>query len=412
MSFLITNIKSIIQVEQQPREKVCGADMNHLSTLEDAWLLLENGVISDFGTMDSVPQGRFKVKEDVSGQFVLPAFCDCHTHLVYAGSREQEFMEHINGLSYPQIAKRGGGIIRSMEQLVAASEEDLFEQSCHRAYEIIEQGTGAAEIKSGYGPDLKSELKMLRVAKRVSQETSLTIKTTFLGAHAIPPKYVGNKEKYVNEMIRNYIPAIAAENLADFIDVFCEEGFFSVEDTDRILNAGVKYGLQPKVHTNQLSFSGGVEVGVKYNAVSVDHLESSGKREFEVLLNSQTMPVVLPGTSFFLDMPYAPAKEMIDFGLPVALASNYNPGSCPSGDMKFMMSLACIKMKLNTQQVINAATINGAYAMGLSHSYGSIARGKVANLLITKKIPSLDFIPYSFNTPVIDTVILEGKFAL
>ena len=409
MSMLIKNIKGIVQVEEQLREKVCGADMSSLKTLDDGWLLVENGLISGFGPMECLPQGDFEEEIDATGRFLFPSFCDCHTHLVYAGSREQEFIDKVNGLSYQEIAKRGGGILNSMELLAKTSEEELFEQTMQRALEIISKGTGAVEIKSGYGPDLESELKMLRVAKRIGRETPLEVKSTFLGAHAVPKSYAGNKEEYVNDLINTYIPVIATEDLADYIDVFCEDGFFSVEDADRILNAGMKYGLRAKVHANQLSFSGGVAIGVKYGAISVDHLESSDIEEFEMLKNSETMPVVLPGASFFLNMHYAPAKKMIEYGLPLALASNYNPGSCPSGDLKFMMSLASIHMKLNTQQVINAATLNGAYAMGLSHSHGSIAKGKVANLFLTKEIPSLDYIPYSFNTQIIDTIILKGK---
>ena len=406
---LIKNIKSIVQVEERPREKVCGADMSNLHTLENAWLLLEGGFISDFGVMDDLPQGCFGEEIDAFGCLVFPSFCDCHTHLVYAGSREQEFVDKINGLSYQEIAKRGGGILNSMELLAKTSEEELFDYTLRRAQEIISKGTGAVEIKSGYGPDLESEVKMLRVAKRIAQETPLEVRSTFLGAHAVPRPYAGDKEKYVNDVINAYIPAIAAEGLADYIDVFCEEGFFSVEDTDRILQAGVKYGLRPKVHANQLSFSGGVQVGVRYGAISVDHLECTDLEEFALLKNAPAMPVVLPGASFFLNMNYAPAKKMIEYGLPLALASNYNPGSCPSGDMKFMVSLACINMKLNTQQAIHAATINGAYAMGLSKSHGSIAKGKVANLFITEDISSLDVVPYAFNTPLINKIILKGK---
>ncbi|MCL1973886.1 MAG: imidazolonepropionase [Bacteroidetes bacterium] len=406
---LIKNIKSLVQVEEQPRNKVCGADMNHLNTLENSWLLIEEGVISDFGSMNNMPKGEYGAVIDASGRFVLPSFCDSHTHLVYAGSREQEFIDKLNGLSYQEIARRGGGILHSMEKLAQTSEEELFEQSVCRAKEIIASGTGAVEIKSGYGPDLKSELNMLRVAKRIGRETPLEVKTTFLGAHAVPKTYSDRKEAYVQALIHTYIPEVADQGLADYIDVFCEEGFFSVDDTDRILNAGIKYGLRPKVHANQLSFSGGVQVGVKHNAISVDHLESTDTKEFKVLKNTETMPVALPGASFFLNMHYAPVKKMIDYGLPVALASNYNPGSCPSGDMKFILSLACIKMKLNTKQAINAATLNGAYAMGLSRSHGSIAKGKIANLFITQAIPSLDFIPYAFNAQIIDTIILKGK---
>ncbi|MDR2586585.1 MAG: imidazolonepropionase [Prevotellaceae bacterium] len=406
---LITNIKLLIQVEEQPCLRVCGADMSRLNNLENAWLLTNGKFIQDFGTMDRMPKGDFEMEIDASDCFVFPSFCDCHTHLVYAGSREQEFIDKINGLSYQEIARRGGGILHSAQLLHITSEEELFRQAMERVREIIAFGTGAVEIKSGYGLNLEDELKMLRVIQRIANESPLTVKSTFLGAHALPSEYNGDTKEYVNDIINEMIPVIATEELADYIDVFCETGFFSVEDTDRILNAGMKYGLRAKVHANQLSFSGGVQVGVKYNAISVDHLESSGIKEFESLNNSETMPVVLPGASFFLNMQHAPAKQMIDYGLPLAIASNYNPGSCPSGDMKFMMSLACINMKLNTQQAINAATINGAYAMDLSHSHGSISKGKVANLFITKPIPSLDSIPYSFNSQIIDTIILKGR---
>jgi len=409
MSIIIKNIKSLVQVEEQPRLKVSGADMSRLNTLENAWLLLEDGLISDFGTMDRLPKGFFKEELDASGRFVFPSFCDCHTHLVHAGSREQEFTDKINGLSYEEIARRGGGILNSAQLLHDTSEEELFKQSMTRVREIIAFGTGAVEIKSGYGLNPEDEIKMLRVIRRIAQESPLTVKVTFLGAHAVPATYKNQPSEYVDSIINEMIPVIATEELADYIDVFCEKGFFSVEDSDRILNAGMKYGLRAKVHANQLSFSGGVQVGIKYNAISVDHLESTDKEEFEIIKESETMPVVLPGASFFLNMQHAPAKRMIDYGLPVALASNYNPGSCPSGDMKFMMSLACINLKMNPQEAINAVTLNGAYAMGISDTHGSIARGKVANIFITKPIPSYAFLPYAFNTPIIDTIILKGK---
>ena len=432
MRILIKNIRSLVQVEDTVcgieeygvnlfREKVCGKDMGYINSIDNAWIVLENGIIADFGTMDefgpmavneeadSFLDGCFNVEIDATGQFVLPSFCDCHTHLVYAGSRETEFMDKVNGLSYKEIAQRGGGILNSVQRLHYTSEEDIFQKSMERVREIIALGTGAVEIKSGYGLNIEDELKMLRVIRKISQESPITVKATFLGAHAIPASYQGRSAEYIDTIINKMIPVIAAEGLAEYIDVFCEEGFFGVEDSDRLLNAGIKYGLRPKVHANQLSFSGGVHLGVKYNAISVDHLESSDVEEFEALLNSDTMPVVLPGASFFLDMRFAPAKRMIDWGLPLALASNYNPGSCPSGDMKFMMSLACIKLKLNTIQAIHAATLNAAYAMGISESHGTIAKGKVANLFITKEIPSLDFIPYAFNTSIIDTIILNGK---
>jgi len=421
MGILIKNIRSLVQVEYQQnqlQDKVCGADMGRLNTLENAWVWIENGVIADFGTMDAINvfettdafhQRGFDEVIDATGRFVLPSFCDCHTHLVYAGSREQEFIDKVNGLSYEEIARRGGGILHSAQRLHHTSEEDLYRQAMERVNEMIAFGTGAVEIKSGYGLNMEDELKMLRVIRRIAHESPMTVKATFLGAHAVPAAYKGRSAEYIDTIINEMIPVIAAEELADYIDVFCEEGFFSVEDSERLLNAGVKYGLRPKVHANQLSFSGGVQVGVKYNAISVDHLESSDIEEFELLAASETMPVALPGASFFLDMHYAPAKRMIDYGLPLAIASNYNPGSCPSGDMKFMMSLACIKMKLNTQQAIHAATLNGAYAMGISESHGTIAKGKVANLFITKEIPSIDFIPYAFNTSIIDKIIVNGK---
>jgi imidazolonepropionase len=318
--------------------------------------------------MDSLGEASAELVIDVTGRMVLPAFCDSHTHLVYAGSREMEYIDKIRGLSYQEIAKRGGGILNSAQLLHDTSEEELYRQTLARAQEIISFGTGAVEIKSGYGLTPDDEFKMLRVARRIGETTPLTVKTTFLGAHAFPARYKGRESEYVDEIINEMIPVVASEELADYIDVFTEKGFFSVEDTDRILNAGMKYGLRPKVHANQMSFSGGVQVGVKYNAISVDHLEFTGEEEFNVLKGSDTIATLLPGSTFFLEMEYPPARKMIDFGLPVAIASNYNPGSSPSGDMKFMMALASLKMKLTPQEVINATTINGAYAMGVSLS--------------------------------------------
>ena len=346
---------------------------------------------------------------DATGGIVMPAFCDSHTHLIYAGSREREFVDKIKGLSYQQIAANGGGILNSAKLLEETSEDDLYKSALNRAYEVMATGTGAIEIKSGYGLSPETELKMLRVAKRLQQTLPIPVKTTFLGAHAVPARYVGNKAAYVDEIINTMIPMVASEELADYIDVFCEEGFFSVEDTDRILNAGLKYGMRAKVHANQMGVSGGVQVGVKYDAISVDHLESVGEEEFDALKNSGTIATMLPGATFFLNMEYSPARKFVEKDIPLALASNYNPGSCPSGSMQFQMALACIAMKLTPVEAFNACTINGAYAMGLEDECGSISVGKRANLIITKEIPSLDFIPYAFTTPFIEKMVLDGK---
>lgn len=420
MKRLFTNIGKLVQVEQgEPVIKRAGKDMSVLITIDNAFLAVEDGIISDFGTMDTLsnlaekgveywPENQADELIDLKGAFVLPSFCDSHTHLVYAGSREREFIDKIRGLSYKEIAAKGGGILNSAKLLSETSEEDLFSQSVVRAWEIISNGTAAVEIKSGYGLNSQNEIKMLRVAKRIGEETPLTVKTTFLGAHAVPPRYAGRKGDYVDEIINEMIPVIATEELADYIDVFTEEGFFSVEDTDRILNAGMKYGLRAKVHANQMSFSGGVQVGVKYNAISVDHLEFTGDEEFALLKNSDTMATLLPGSTFFMEMEYAKARKMIDSGLAVALATNYNPGSSPYGDMRFMMALGALKYKMTTEELINAVTINGAYAMDLSDSQGSIARGKRANFIVTKDIPSLDFLPYTFTSPFIEQIWIGG----
>jgi imidazolonepropionase len=349
---------------------------------------------------------------DATGRFVFPSFCDSHTHIVYAGSREMEYTDKIRGLSYAEIARRGGGIINSAKKLHGTSEDELFEQSISRVNEIIGFGTGAVEIKSGYGLNLEDELKMLRVIRRIKNSSPMEIKATFLGAHALPPEYKGKRNRYVDLIINEMIPVIASEDLAEFIDVFCDEGFFSVEDTERILMAGIKFGLTPKLHANELGLSGGIQVGVKYNALSVDHLEFTGDDEIESLLGSDTMPTLLPGSVFFLGLPDPPVRKMINAGLPVALASDYNPGSSPSGNMKFIMSLGCIKLRMLPEEVINAVTINSACAMGLSESHGSIARGKVANVFITKEIPSYEFMPYAFGSNLIETVILKGRICL
>lgn len=387
--------------------------MSKLDSISNAFLLVQDGVIKDFGTMDKAPE-LSSLSGDVLiynayDRMVFPSFCDSHTHLVYAGSREIEYTDKIRGLSYEEIAKRGGGILNSAKLLAKTSEDELYEQTLQRANEIIHKGTGAVEIKSGYGLSLESELKMLRVARRIKETTPLTVKTTFLGAHAVPEKYKGKQSEYVDLIINEMIPMVAAEELADYIDVFCDKGFFTVEDTERMLMAGIKYGMRPKIHANELDYSGGIQVGVKYNALSVDHLEYTGDSEIKALLNSETMPTVLPGAAFFLGMVDPPVRKMIQAGLPVAMASDYNPGSSPSGDMKFIMSLGCIKLRMLPEEVINATTINGAYAMGISDTHGSICKGKVANVFITKPIPSIEYIPYSYTADLVETVILNGK---
>ena len=416
MNILIKNIKSLVQVEQMPVKWVAGKNMSKLSTIEDAWLYIKNGLIEDFGSMLQLDNEKMRIfiknetkVIDASGKLVLPSFCDSHTHLVYAGSREKEYVYKIKGLTYEEISKRGGGILNSAKLLQQTSEDDLIDQSLPRAWEIIHLGTGAVEIKSGYGLTVEDELKMLRVIKRLKKETPLTIKANFLGAHALPSEFKGRQSEYVDLIINEMIPRVAAEELADYIDVFCDRGFFTVEDTERILMAGMKYGLRGKIHANELDFSGGIQTGVKYNALSVDHLEFTGDEEIKALLSSETMPTLLPGAAFFLGMEYPPARKMIDAGLPVALASDYNPGSSPSGKMSFVLSLGCIIMKMLPEEVINAATINGAYALGIEETHGSIARGKVANLFITKPIPGYEFLPYAYGSQLVETVILNGE---
>lgn len=410
MRILLVNIKSLINVREDIKEPLRGGEMNILPSVEDAFLLIEGEKIVDYGKMSELSCETISDKViDVSGKMVLPSYCDSHTHLVYAGSREMEFVDKISGLSYQDIAARGGGILNSVDLLHNTSQKELFRQAMSRVEEIIGFGTGAVEIKSGYGLSLEDEIKMLHVATMIGEQTPLTVKKTFLGAHAVPRRYLGAREKYVDEIIREMIPSIAKEKLADYIDIFCEEGFFTVKDAERIFEAGLKFGLRPKVHANQMSFSGGVQVGVKYGARSVDHLEFTAEKEFQSLKGSHTMATLLPGATFFLEMDYAPARAMIDFGLPVAIASNYNPGSCPCGDMKFIMALSCMKMKMLPQEVINAATLNGAFAMDVNDDLGCISRGKRANVFITKEIPSYSFLPYSFSTPLIDTIILNGK---
>jgi imidazolonepropionase len=412
---LIKNIKCLVQTEDVIRLKVCGNEMSELNTITDAFLFISDGFISDFGKMKDLDIGLILTENpnveiiDAIDRLVFPSFCDSHTHLVYAGSREIEYTDKIRGLSYAEIAKRGGGILNSAKKLNETSEDDLFNQSMTRVDEIISLGTGAVEIKSGYGLNLDDELKMLRVIRKIKDTCPIEVKATFLGAHAVPEEYKNRREKYVDTVINEMIPVVASEELADYIDVFCDRGFFTVEDTERILMAGMKYGLTAKIHANELGFSGGVQTGVKYNALSVDHLECTGDEEIKALMGSETMPTLLPGSAFFLGMPDPPVRKMINAGLPVALASDYNPGSSPSGNMKLIMSLGCIKLRMLPEEVINAVTINSAYAMGLSETHGSIAKGKVANVFITKEIPSYEFMPYAFGSDLIDTVILKGK---
>jgi imidazolonepropionase len=412
---LIKNITCLIQTEDVAKIKVCGNEMSEIKTLTDAYLFMRDGFIVDFGKMKDLQAGNVLTENpqtntiDASGRSVFPSFCDSHTHIVYAGSREIEYTDKIRGLSYEEIARRGGGILNSAKKLHDTSEDELFNQSMTRINEIIALGTGAVEIKSGYGLNLDDELKMLRVIRRIKDTSPIEVKATFLGAHAIPEEYKDKPDKYVDSVINEMIPVVASEELADYIDVFCDSGFFSVKDTERILMAGMKYGLTPKLHSNELDFSGGIQTGVKYNALSVDHLEYTGDDEIESLLGSETMPTLLPGSSFFLGMADPPVRKMINAGLPIALASDYNPGSSPSGNMKLIMSLGCIKLRMFPEEVINAVTINSAYAMGLSGTHGSIARGKVANVFITNKIPSYQFMPYAFGSNLIDTIILKGK---
>jgi len=415
MLTIIKNIKKLVQVEHQIRIKVSGAQMSKVNSIDNAFLLIKDNLIADFGLMQDldlsklVKDSKEIIEIDATGKMVFPSFVDSHTHLVYAGSREIEYIDKIKGLSYEEIAKKGGGILNSAKLLNQTSEDELYEQAFKRIYEIIKQGTGAVEIKSGYGLNPQDEVKMLRVIKRLKETTPLQIKATFLGAHAVPHEFKGNQAGYVDSVINEMIPMVAAEDLADYIDVFCDKGFFTVHDTDRILMAGMKYGLKAKIHANELANSGGIQVGVKYNALSVDHLEYVGDEEIKVLLDSDTMPTILPGAAFFLGMEFSPARKMIDAGLPIAIATDFNPGSCPTGNMKLMQSFGCVNYKLLPEEVINATTINTAYAMGISEEVGSIAKGKIANVFITKEIPSIEFFPYAFGSDLIDLVILNGR---
>ena len=447
MKTIIYNIGTLAGILPEGTLKLEGAQMNHVECIENAYLVIEDGIITEYGvgtgcqnnpSHDSVAAARCKSPLgclltahdpcgqggstvlttstnsearyiDAQGGFVMPCFCDSHTHIVYAGCRDGEFRDKIAGLSYEEIAARGGGILNSADLLHETSEDDLYEQSMVRVREIMAMGTGAVEIKSGYGLTVEDELKMLRVIKRIKETAPITVKANFLGAHAVGRAYRGRQSEYVDLVCNEMLPAVAAEGLADYVDVFCDEGFFTVEETDRILAAAAKYGITPKIHANELEVSGGVQVGVKHNALSVDHLEKTTEAEIEALRGSRTMPTMLPGCSFFLGIPYGNAKGYIEAGLPVALASDYNPGSSPSGNMRFVMALGCIRMRLTPEQSFNACTINTAYAMGVSDQLGSITVGKKANLIITKPVPSLAFIPYSHQTPVIDRVILGGQ---
>ena len=416
-SRLIINIKELLQAEPDRSMRGVapeirkGVAQGFVPSVRNAYLLIEDGRIADYGQMHELDLSGSRYKNieisDVAGSIVLPAFCDAHTHIVYAGSREQEFVDKINGLSYKEIAARGGGILNSSALLHNTSEDELYLSAMKRIGEIKAQGTGAVEIKSGYGLSVEDELKMLRVIRRIKETAGIPVRSIFLGAHAYPMRYVDNRQGYIDEIVNVMIPAVAADGLADYIDAFCEDGFFSVEDCSRIFEAGVKHGMRVKVHANQMGMTGGVEVGVKYNAISVDHLESAGYEQIKVLQRSGTIAGLLPGATFFLNMAYAPARKIIDAGVPVMLASNYNPGSCPSGDIRFEMSLACIALKMNPYEALNACTINAAYAMDLQDELGSITIGKRANLIITKPVTSFDFIPYSFTSPWIKEVVIS-----
>lgn len=409
MKLLFTNIKELLQVREASVVKLSGKEMQTLPTIKNAWLLLEDDKISDFGKMEEMPEFSADETIDLTGKMVLPSWCDSHTHIVYAGNREQEFGQRISGLSYEEIANNGGGILNSAKTLQSTSEVELYDQSAKRLEEVMQQGTGAVEIKSGYGLTKDAELKMLRVIKKLQQNYSLPIKATFLGAHALPLEYKNKKEEYIDHVIQEILPAVAEENLADYIDIFCEQGYFTVEDTDKLLKAAAKFNLRPKIHVNQFNAIGGVKAGVDNNALSVDHLEEMRPEDILALKNSETMPVALPGCSLFLSIPYTPARMIIDADLPLALATDFNPGSAPSGNMNLVVSLACIKMKMTPEEAINAATINGAYAMDLTEKVGSITKGKLANLIITKPIPSYTYIPYAFGSNPIESIYINGQ---
>ena len=412
MKTVIKNISELVQTESTPKKWAAGKEMSKLNTIKDAFLEYSDGIITSFGGMEEwkgIEDWNNTKIIDAEGGMVFPTYCDSHTHLVFSDSREEEFVDRINGLSYEEIANRGGGILNSAEKLQKVPEEELYKQSLERLNNLIKLGTGAIEIKSGYGLTLEAELKILRVIKKLKQNSEVTIKSTFLGAHALPKEYKDKKDSYMDLVINKMLPKVASENLADYVDIFCEKGYFTIKDTKRLLEAAKKHGLQAKTHVNQFNSIGGVKTSVELGALSVDHLEVMEYNDFEILKNSDCMPTILPSCSFFLGIPYGPAKRMIDEGLPVALASDYNPGSSPSGNMNFVSSLGCIKMKMTPEQVINATTINTAYAIGLEKELGSICVGKKANLFITKNIPSYAYIPYNFGEICIEKVILNGK---
>ncbi|MCC4227981.1 imidazolonepropionase [Zunongwangia profunda] len=409
MKTLFKNIKELIQIRDPEIKKVDGREMKELPSIKDAWLLIEDDKIVDFGSMESFPENNTAKIIDASGKLILPTWCDSHTHIVYAGNRELEFADRINGLSYEEIANRGGGILNSAKTLQETPEDEVYLQSSARLEEVMKLGTGAVEIKSGYGLTEEGELKMLRVIKKLQQHYDIPIKSTFLGAHAIPTEYQSDPEKYMDLVINEILPKVANQNLAEYIDIFCEKGYFSVEDTHKLLSAAKKYGMKPKIHVNQFHAIGGIKAGVEHKALSVDHLEVMTNEDIESLKNTETMPVALPSCSLFLSIPFTPARKILDAQLPIALATDFNPGSTPSGNMNLVLSLACIKMKMTPEEAINAATINGAYAMELSDVVGSITKGKKANLIMTKKIPSYTFLPYAFGSNNIDTVYINGK---
>lgn len=409
MQTLIINIKELLQVRETPIDKVSGSDMAILPSIKNAFLLIEDDTIAAFGSMETCPKLNPEKTIDATGKMVLPSWCDSHTHLVYAGNREQEFVDRINGLSYEEIANRGGGILNSAKRLNDTSEAAIYQQSKKRLEEVIQQGTGAIEIKSGYGLTVEGELKMLRVIKKLAQDYPIAIKSTFLGAHAFPTEYKENHSAYLDSIINEMLPKIAEENLADYIDAFLETGYFSVAETERIMEAGKQYGLRAKIHVNQFTAINGIAACVKHNALSVDHLEIVTEEDIEVLKNTETMPVALPSCSFFISIPYTPARQMLNAGLPLALATDFNPGTTPSGNMNFVVATACIKMKMTPEEAINAATINGAYAMGLSATHGSITVSKKANLIITKPLNSFYEIPYAFGSNPVEQVILNGQ---
>lgn len=410
MKLLVKNIACIVGIERAGCDRIAGAALDRMDRLEGAYLTADAGRITAFGPMAELPDVKgFDRIVDAEGGWLFPSFCDSHTHLVYAGSREQEFLDKIHGLSYEEIARRGGGILNSADRLHETSEAELYRQAMERVREIAAMGTGAVEIKSGYGLTTEDELKMLRVIRRIRQEVPLEVRSTFLGAHAVGRAYAGRQAEYVDLVCEEMIPAVAAEGLADFVDVFCDRGFFTVEETRRILRTAAHYGMRPKIHANELDRSGGVELGVEEGALSVDHLERMGAEEIAALQTGTTIPTMLPGAAFFLGMSYPPAREMIAAGLPVALASDYNPGSSPSGNMRMVMSLASIRMRMTPTEALHAATLNGAAAMGLSHDFGSITVGKVANFFLTKPMPSFEFFTYAYSTPLIRQCFLRGE---